>query len=122
MSFSQVVSVLVKKPFNLTPKEVGELTPFQLRHIFFRAEEATQPSGPKQSPKELIHKLFVEACVAKGQSQAEAEQLWQADTQKRQSQKQARLQALEAQRAQKRAEALAKWQQRRREDRLDKSR
>lgn len=119
--------MLVKDPFNLTPEEVGRLTPFQLRHVFFRPEGDShqthgQTTGPRQSPKDLIFKLFLESCLAQGKTEVEARQLWEADTQRREAQKEQRQAKLENERSRKKTEALARWQKRRQEDRLNQAR
>lgn len=37
-TFDKVCSCLVKEPYNLPFSEIGNLTPYQVKHIFFRAE------------------------------------------------------------------------------------
>jgi hypothetical protein len=42
--------VLVREPFNLTLQEIGRLTPYQARNIYFRGEERDRSQPKRQQP------------------------------------------------------------------------
>lgn len=50
---AEVFAVLVREPFNLTVEQIGKLTPWQVKHIYFRKE--TKEQGRRvQSHQELF--------------------------------------------------------------------
>lgn len=80
-SFAEVCSVLVKEPYNLSVDEIKKLTPYQVRHVFFREGDDDpasaglpvlpgQSSGP--SPREVFYKVWKD----RGLSPAEIEIRW----------------------------------------------
>lgn len=70
---SGVFSSLVKEPFNLSIEEIGRLTPYQVKNIFFRPKEADEPVGEFQSEKELFWKVHADW---KGLTEDETQKLW----------------------------------------------
>lgn len=54
-------------------EEIGKLTPYQVKNIFFRPKEADEPVGNFQSEKELFWKVHREW---KELSEAETQRLW----------------------------------------------
>jgi hypothetical protein len=60
VSFDRVCSALVREPFNMTMAEIGKLTPYQVRNVYFRDEERDQPRVAKSnvSYKEIFWKTW----------------------------------------------------------------
>ena len=48
--FDEVVSILVKEPFNLTIAQIADLTPYQVRHHYFREKEHPPAPRPGEFP------------------------------------------------------------------------
>lgn len=54
-------------------EEIGNLTPYQVKNIFFRPKEADEPVGTFQTEKELFWKVHREW---KELSEQETQRLW----------------------------------------------
>jgi hypothetical protein len=74
VSFDQVCAVLVKEPYNLTIAEIGKLTPYQLRHIFFRGQEEERQEQPARPS---YRDVFYEVWRRRGWKEAHIDAKWQ---------------------------------------------
>ena len=70
---SRVFSALVKEPYNLTIEEISNLTPYQVKNIYFRPEEADEPVGEYICEKDLFWKVHKDW---KGMTEEETESAW----------------------------------------------
>lgn len=64
---------MAREPFLLTPEQIGNLTPYQVKNLYFRPKEADEPVGEYIGEKELFWKVHREW---KGLSEEETQTLW----------------------------------------------
>jgi hypothetical protein len=55
-------------------EQIGRLTPYQVKNVFFRPKEADEPVGQFQSEKELFWKVHKDW---KGLTEEETQKLWE---------------------------------------------
>ncbi len=53
-SIDALCAMLVKEPFNLTISEIGALTPYQIKNIYFRDADADQQAPPPEGIPGLV--------------------------------------------------------------------
>ncbi len=93
-SFDKVCSVLVKEPFNLPISEIKNLTPYQVKHIYFRQDyddpeeqkfklrrdrkKPKEPGGPVLKGEGVTYEaIFRKRHEDNGKSKEEIDLLWQ---------------------------------------------
>lgn len=80
-----VFGALVQEPFFLTPQEIGRLTPYQVRHLYFRDPREKDSGAPEDlipgyteqaesQEKTLFWKVWKEW---RGKSEEETQGLWE---------------------------------------------
>jgi hypothetical protein len=63
----------VREPYHLSVEEIGNLTPYQVKNLYFRPKEADEPVGEYLEEKDLFWKVHKEW---KGMEEEEVAALW----------------------------------------------
>jgi hypothetical protein len=84
VSFEQLCAVLVKEPYNLTLAQIGQLTPYQVRNIYFRSPERDQP---KPARVQTYREIFWGIWKHRGLTEEQIAERWQRRQQERQQTK-----------------------------------
>ena len=69
-------AVLVKEPFNLPIEKIERLTPYQVRHIYFRDTDRDRESVKPQKIDPF--EFFREQLARKGYTSVEIQRIWRA--------------------------------------------
>lgn len=72
MTFEQVCKALTRDPWHLTIADIAELTPYQVRNIYFRSDERDQPVPFYAQAKDFFWKVNLD----RGMSEAQIVELW----------------------------------------------
>ena len=72
VSFDRLCSVLVRDPFNLTLDEIGHLTPYQVRNIYFYDEKRDREPEKRQTYQEIFWAVW----KRRGLKESQIEEQW----------------------------------------------